>query len=49
MSDTKKQIEDLIGKAAGAADSNDAMRFSQAALNAAHASQVLFIIERDKK
>lgn len=37
MSDTKKHVEALIEKAAKAEDSGDAMRFSQAAVNAANA------------
>lgn len=41
MSNIKTQVNDLIDKAAKADDCDAAMRFSQAALNAAHASQVL--------
>lgn len=41
MSDTKKQVESLIDKAAKAPRSEDAMRLSQAALNAANAMSVL--------
>lgn len=37
MSDSSKRIEQLIAKAADAEDSGDAMRFSQAAANAANA------------
>lgn len=42
MSDTKpidvtKEVEELVKKAAEAQDSGDAMRFSQAACNAANA------------
>jgi hypothetical protein len=37
MSDLKKHIEILVKKAAEAHDSADAMRFAQAALNAANA------------
>lgn len=37
MSDQKKEIESLITKAAEATKSEDALRFSQAALNAANA------------
>lgn len=37
MSDLKKHVEDMISEAAKAKDSQDAMRFSQAALNAANA------------
>lgn len=41
MSDNVKNVEALIGKAAEAAYSVDAMRFSQAACNAANAIAVL--------
>lgn len=37
MTDKTKQIEALIDKAADAKDSGDALRFSQAACNAANA------------
>lgn len=37
----EEQIKNLIQKAAGANDSGDAMRFSQAAVNAANAVSVL--------
>lgn len=37
MSELKKQVETLIDKSAQADKSEDAMRFSQAALNAANA------------
>ena len=37
MEDAKKQVADLIKKAAEAEKSEDAMRFSQAAYNAANA------------
>lgn len=37
MSDMEKHVEAMIKKAADAADSGDAMRFAQAALNAANA------------
>lgn len=37
MSEVKKQVESMIAKAAQAEKSEDAMRFSQAALNAANA------------
>ena len=35
--DVTKEVEELIKKAAAASDSGDAMRFSQAACNAANA------------
>lgn len=37
MSDSHKHIEDLIEKACAAVKPDDAMRYSQAALNAANA------------
>lgn len=37
MTEQKKHVEDLIKAAAEAKESGDAMRFSQAALNAANA------------
>lgn len=37
MTDKAKEIETLIDKAANSQDSADAMRFSQAAVNAANA------------
>lgn len=44
MSDMRKNVIDLIAKAAAAEKSDDAMRFSQAALNAANAAtQARFI------
>ena len=48
MSDSKKKIADLIDKAAAATESGDAMRFSQAALNAANAVVGLASMERLK-
>ena len=48
MTDVKKEVETLVSKASGADKSEDAMRFSQAALNAAHAAQVLSIIRNSK-
>lgn len=41
MSEKTQQVEALIDKAAAAEKSEDAIRFSQAALNAAHTMQVL--------
>lgn len=43
---SKEQVTKLIDKAANASDSNDAMKFSQAALNAAHALCALKEAER---
>lgn len=42
MSEMTKQIEELIAKAASAVKSDDAMRFSQAACNAANALATLY-------
>lgn len=41
MTETSKNIEDLVNKAGAADKSEDAMRFSQAAVNAANALIVL--------
>lgn len=41
MDDIEKKVEDLIIKSAQSSDARDAQMFSQAALNAAHAVQVL--------
>ena len=38
---TKDEVEELIRKAAAASAAHEAMQFSQAALNAAHARQVV--------
>ena len=38
----KKEIQELLKKAKDAEKSEDAIRFSQAALNAAHVQRVLF-------
>jgi hypothetical protein len=37
MDDVKKQVKEMISKAAEAEKSDDALKFSQAALNAANA------------
>lgn len=39
--DVRKEVEILVKKAAEASDSSDAMRFSQAACNAANAAECL--------
>lgn len=44
MTDDEKQVLKLIHDAAVAAKSEDAVRLSQAALNAAHALQVLEMV-----
>jgi len=49
MSDMKKHVEALIEKSAQMFDSGDAMRFAQAALNAANAVSELLRIEEDGK
>ena len=41
MSDLKKYVEDLIEKAGKSAKSDDALKFSQAATNAANAIRAL--------
>lgn len=43
--DVEKHVATLVAKAAAANDARDAMMFSQAALNAAHAAQTLSITE----
>lgn len=49
QTDTKKNVEEMIEKAAKAGDSADAMRFSQAALNAANAACSMQSLENEKK
>lgn len=49
MDTIEDKVEQLIKKAAEATDKDEAMRFSQAALNAAHAIQVLATVKRDNK
>lgn len=46
MNDTKKHIENLIAKAAAAEKSDDAMKLSQAALNAANAMCSLAVVSK---
>ncbi len=41
MSDLNTQVKEMVSKAAKSEKSEDAIRFSQAALNAAHVAQVL--------
>jgi len=45
MSNKRSDIEALIDKAASAEKSDDAMRFSQAAVNAANALSVMKYVE----
>lgn len=45
MSETNKHVEELITKAAKASTSDDAMRFSQAACNAANAMCALKVAQ----
>ena len=49
MTEAKKHVENLIEKAAKAADSADAMRFSQAALNAANCIIGLTTMDKQNK
>ena len=49
MDTSVKHIEELIAKAAAAEKSDDAMRFSQAALNAANCAAQLTNVKRDSK
>jgi hypothetical protein len=46
MNDSKKHVEELIAKAARADDPADAMKLSQAALNAANAIHSLKLMEK---
>lgn len=48
MSELKAHVKTLVSKASQADKSEDAMRFSQAALNAAHAAQVLELVKAEK-
>lgn len=47
--DLKKHVETMVKRAAEAADSGDAMRFSQAAQNAANAMCALGTAERENQ
>lgn len=47
MSDLKNQVETLIEKAGNAEKSDDALKYSQAATNAAHAMCALVTAEKD--
>lgn len=49
MSVIERKVEDLVIKATETKESHVAMQFAQAALNAAHAAQVLSIIKREEK
>ena len=49
MDTIEKAIKELIAKAASAEKSDDAMRFSQAALNAANSAITLANMQRDSK
>ena len=48
MSDLESKVETLLSKAAAAHDSADALRFSQAALNAAHTKHAMVELARPK-
>ena len=41
MTDVKEVVETLLEKASKAVDANEALKFSQAALNAAHTKHAL--------
>lgn len=45
----KDQVEKLVKKAVESDDANSALKLTQAALNAAHAMQVLGQVERSEK
>lgn len=45
MSDIRKHVESLVQKAEKAHDSNDALKFSQAALNAANAACSMNVVD----
>lgn len=49
MNTFSEEVERLVQAAAKADKSDDAVRFAQAALNAAHAAQVLVQTEASKK
>jgi len=49
MTEMKKHVETMVKQAVEAKDSGDAMRFSQAALNAANAMCALGTAERSNK
>lgn len=49
MTEARKQIETLVSKASQADKADDAMKFSQAALNAANALCSLFVAEKENK
>ena len=46
MDNIERNVRDLVKKAADAHDCDSAVRFAQAALNAAHTLQVLSIINK---
>ncbi|KKM93492.1 hypothetical protein LCGC14_1207910 [marine sediment metagenome] len=48
METNEDKVIKLIGKASGSEKSEDAMRFSQSALNCAHAMQVLQEVKIEK-
>jgi hypothetical protein len=49
MKENEKKVEELLKKAAVCEKSEDAMRFSQAALNCSHAIQVLSCVNDRKE
>lgn len=48
MTDAQKQVEEMIKKASESAKADDAMKFSQAALNAANAMCSLKVVTDPK-
>lgn len=44
--ETKNEVQKLIEKAAAAGEAHHAMNFAQAALNAAHALQVMKLVKK---
>lgn len=49
MLDVETQVKELIDKAVKVGDGGEAQRLTQAALNAAHAAQVLDLIDRSNR
>jgi len=49
MSKNTETVNVLLEKSSKCEKSEDAMRFSQAALNCSHAIQVLLFVEKDSK
>lgn len=49
MDTNEKKVDELIKKASSSEKSEDAMRFSQSALNCSHAMQVLQVTKDESK